>query len=201
MIASLLAIFFYPFTTLKISDSIYIFKAYEIKRKKIILSFLQEMSKNFFVRLLFSIFVFFLCHQTSPILGSILQIILIFLIILYYFGKYVIFSICYKVYYFRFRQLFKRVLLKNQNQFFFHGAQSTRNAAENYKKKSRIFWLDHNMKNDVNSQDMLWNKISENPRFFKNNFQRHSLWLRSMEKKIWFWFLSNARSNSWRNRK
>ena len=91
MIASLLAIFFYPFTTLKISDSIYIFKAYEIKRKKIILSFLQEMSKNFFVRLLFSIFVFFLCHQTSPILGSILQIILIFLIILYYFGKYVIF--------------------------------------------------------------------------------------------------------------
>ena len=42
----------------------------------------------------------------------------------------------------------------------FHGAQSTRNAAENYKKKSQIFWLDQNMKNDVNSQEMLCNKIS-----------------------------------------
>ena len=34
---------------------------------------------------------------------------------------------------------------------FFHGAQSMRNAAENYKKKSQIFWLGQNMKNDVNS--------------------------------------------------
>ena len=28
---------------------------------------------------------------------------------------------------------------KNQNQFFFHGAQSTRNATENYKKKIADF--------------------------------------------------------------
>ena len=37
------------------------------------------------------------------------------------------------------------------SQIFFHGAQSIRNAAKNYKKKSRIFWLGQNMKNDVNS--------------------------------------------------
>ena len=36
-------------------------------------------------------------------------------------------------YYFRYRQLFERTLLKN------HGAQSTRNAAENYMKKIRGF--------------------------------------------------------------
>ena len=60
-------------------------------------------------------------------------------------------------YYFRFRQLFERALLKNQNQLFFHGAQSTRNAA-------KIYLLDEkNMKNDVNSQEMLYNKISKNP--------------------------------------
>ena len=79
-------------------------------------------------------------------------------------------------YYFRFRQLFERALLKNQNQnLFTWGAANLRNADENYKKKSRIFWLDQNMKNDVNSQEMLCNKISENPQFFKYNFQRHSL--------------------------
>ena len=43
------------------------------------------------------------------------------------------------------------------------------------KKNPRIFWLDQNMKNDVNSQEMFCNKISENPRFFLYNFQRHSL--------------------------
>ena len=54
--------------------------------------------------------------------------------------------------------------------FFFHGAQSTRIAAENYNKNiSRIFWLDQNMKNDVNSQEMLCNKISV------YNFQRYCL--------------------------
>ena len=42
-------------------------------------------------------------------------------------------------YYFLFRQLFERAMLKNQNQFFFSGAQSTRNAAENYKKKIADF--------------------------------------------------------------
>ena len=38
---------------------------------------------------------------------------------------------------------------------------------ENYKKKSRIFWFDQNMKNDVNSQEILCNKIFENLRFLK----------------------------------
>ena len=47
---------------------------------------------------------------------------------------------------------------------FFSWAQSMNNAAENSKKKSLIFWLGQNMKNDVNSQEMLCNKISENPR-------------------------------------
>ena len=41
-----------------------------------------------------------------------------------------------------------------------------KNAAENYKKRSRIFWLDQKIKNDVNSQEMLCNKVSENPRNF-----------------------------------
>ena len=35
--------------------------------------------------------------------------------------------------------------------------------AENHKI---IFWLDQKMKNDVNSQEMLCNKIYENPRHF-----------------------------------
>ena len=38
------------------------------------------------------------------------------------------------------------------------------NAAEIFFKKSRIVWLGQNMKNDVNSQEMLCNKISTNPR-------------------------------------
>ena len=43
---------------------------------------------------------------------------------------------------------------------FFYGAQSIRNAAENYKKKMRIFWFGQYMVNDVNSYEMLCNKIS-----------------------------------------
>ena len=44
-------------------------------------------------------------------------------------------------YYFRFRQLFERALLKNQNQNLFKwGAVNLRNAAENYKKKIRGFF-------------------------------------------------------------
>ena len=106
-------------------------------------------------------------------------------------------------YYFRFRQLFERALLKNQNQnLFTWGAVNLRNAAKNYKKKSRIFWLDQNMKNDVNSQEMLCNKISKNPRIFLNKFSAAFLQLTALHvKKKWVWFLSNARSNSGRNRK
>ena len=49
------------------------------------------------------------------------------------------------------------------------GRMKCNNAAENYKNKnSRIFWLDQNMKNNVNSQEMLCNKISENPRNSKS---------------------------------
>ena len=52
------------------------------------------------------------------------------------------------LYYFRFRQLFERAMLKNQNQKialcacadFFLGAQSIKNAAEDYKKKNRGFF-------------------------------------------------------------
>ena len=62
------------------------------------------------------------------------------------------------------------VAQKPKPNYFTLSAVNLRNAAENYKKKkSRIFCLDQNMKNDVNLQDMLCNKIS------KNNFQRHSL--------------------------
>ena len=75
-------------------------------------------------------------------------------------------------YYFRFCRLFERAMLKNQNQkihcahaqIFSLRNNSIRNAAKNDFKKSRIFWLGQNMKNDVNSQEMLCNKISENPR-------------------------------------
>ena len=48
-------------------------------------------------------------------------------------------------------------------QILFMGAVMN-NAAENCKKKIADFWLGQNMKNDVNSQEMLCNKISENPR-------------------------------------
>ena len=48
--------------------------------------------------------------------------------------------------------------------FFFYRAQSIRNAAETYNIFLRIFWLCQNMENDVNSKEMLYNKISENPR-------------------------------------
>ena len=70
-------------------------------------------------------------------------------------------------YYFRFRQLFERALLKNQNQTKFSMERSQQGMPlKIQKKKSCIFWLDQNVKNDVNSQEMLCNKISENPRFF-----------------------------------
>ena len=57
------------------------------KEKKIILGFLHEKSNNFFNKATFFYFPFFLCHQTSAILGSILLIILNFLNFLYYFGN------------------------------------------------------------------------------------------------------------------
>ena len=77
-------------------------------------------------------------------------------------------------YYFRFRPLFERALLKTQITIIALcacaktvGRMKCKNAAENYKKKkSRIFLLDQNMKKDVNSQEMLCNKISENPQIF-----------------------------------
>ena len=60
--------------------------------------------------------------------------------------------------------------------------QKQKPTAENYKKKSRIFWFDQNMKNDVSSQEMLCNKISENPLFFFLIFSGIPCWLRSKEK-------------------
>ena len=56
------------------------------------------------------------------------------------------------------------------------------------KKNPRIFWLDQNMKNDVNSQEMFCNKISENPRFFFEFSAAFLVELRSMEKKNCFGF-------------
>ena len=47
---------------------------------------------------------------------------------------------------------------------FFHGRSQWIMPLKIAKKNSWIFWLSQNMKNDVNSQEMLWNKISENPR-------------------------------------
>ena len=92
-------------------------------------------------------------------------------------------------YYFRFRQLFERALLQNQNQILFSMERSQQGMLLKIIKKNRgFFWLDQNMKNDVNSQEMLCNKISENPRFFFYNFQRHSLLTALHEKKNWFWF-------------
>ena len=52
------------------------------------------------------------------------------------------------------------------------------------KKKSRIFWLDQNMKNDVNSQEMLCNKISENPR--KGFLQLLARGMNKIKKRIYF---------------
>ena len=71
-------------------------------------------------------------------------------------------------YYFRFRQLFERALLKNQNHFFFTwSAVNLRNAAENlFLKKSRIF-------GNFITQHFLWIYIifhiliqTKNPWFF-----------------------------------
>ena len=79
-------------------------------------------------------------------------------------------------YYFRFRQLFERALLKNHNHKFFSMKCSQQGMPlKIILKNSRIFWLEQNMKNDVNTQEMLCNKISKNPRFFFCNFLRHSL--------------------------
>ena len=58
-----------------------IFKNKQILRKKIMLRFFTIKIK----------LIFFLCHQTSPILGSILHIIFNFLIFFVLFGKYVIY--------------------------------------------------------------------------------------------------------------
>ena len=62
-------------------------------------------------------------------------------------------------YYFRFRQLFVREMLKPKLQILrcAHAQKQMgriyyKNAAENYiKKDSRIFWLGQNIENDVNS--------------------------------------------------
>ena len=71
---------------------IYIFKKKQIQReKKHIKVFYKKNQTIFLVRLLFSILIFFLYHQTSTILGSILQIIFIFFYFLVLFGKYVIY--------------------------------------------------------------------------------------------------------------
>ena len=51
-------------------------------------------------------------------------------------------------YYFRFRHLFERALLKNQNQKLFSMERSLQGMPLKIKNKSRIFWLDQNMKND-----------------------------------------------------
>ena len=74
-------------------------------------------------------------------------------------------------------------MLKNQNQKM-HCAHaqifSTERSQQGMplkfiKRNSWIFWFDQNMENDVNSQELLCNKISGNPRFFFYNFLRHSL--------------------------
>ena len=82
-------------------------------------------------------------------------------------------------------------MFKNQNQKIhcahaqiFSWAQLMNNAAENCKKKSRIFWLGQNMKNDVNSQEMLCNKISENPR--KGFLQLLARGMNKIKKRIYF---------------
>ena len=63
--------------------------------------------------------------------------------------------------------LFEQALLQNQNQKFVSMERSQQGMPlKIIKKKLRIFWLDQNMKNYVNSQEMLCNKISENPLIF-----------------------------------
>ena len=69
----------------------YIFKNKQILRKKNILRFFTRKIKQILFQLLFSNFIFLLCHQTSPILGSILHIIFNFNFFLYFWGKYVIY--------------------------------------------------------------------------------------------------------------
>ena len=73
--------------------------------------------------------------------------------------------------------------------FFFHGAQTTRNAAENYKKKNRGFseTLLHNISCEFTSFFKFWSnqKIRD---FFFYNFQRHSLLTALHGTNFWFWF-------------
>ena len=67
------------------------------------------------------------------------------------------------------------------------GRMQRKNAAENYKKK--FFGWIKIWKNDVNSQEMLCNKIFENPQIFVFIiFSGIPCWLRSMQKKFGFGF-------------
>ena len=98
-------------------------------------------------------------------------------------------------YYFRFRQLFVRAMLKNQNQIIhcahshisFFGAQSIRNAAENYKNKIRwIFGWVKIWKIMKNHKKMLCYKISENP--LKVFLQLLARGMNKIKKKIRIYF-------------
>ena len=68
--------------------NIYILKKKQIQREKNILRFFtRKIKRIFLVRLLFLFSLFFLCHQTSPILGSILHTIFNLSTFLYYLGN------------------------------------------------------------------------------------------------------------------
>ena len=59
-----------------------------------------------------------------------------------------------------------------------------KNAAKNYKTNSRIFWLSKNMENDVNSKELLCNKISENQR--KGFLQLLDRGMNKFKKRLYF---------------
>ena len=62
-------------------------KTNKSKKERILRFFTRKIKQFFLVRLFFFHFHFFLCHQTSAILGSILHIILNFSNLMYYFGN------------------------------------------------------------------------------------------------------------------
>ena len=64
-----------------------------------------------------------------------------------------------------------------------------KNAAENYIKKSQIFWLVQNMENDVNSWEMLCNK-TKNPR--KGFLQLLARGMNKIKKRIYFLTLRHS---------
>ena len=69
---------------------IYTFRNNKSEVKNILKFFTRKFKKIFYNVGYFFYFNFFLCHETSPILGSILHIILDFLDFLYNLEKYVI---------------------------------------------------------------------------------------------------------------